>query len=264
MKKLIIVMLILNLYPVLIAQENSPIYSKWYFKPAAGVNLPVTKLLTGEISDYLLEYDDYSWYGQLIAGGYFFNSTWGLEFSFQPGYSGKLSGRAEKFANEVELEYGDSYFVTVGSSAAYSQSDFSGGTIQRGYLGLVYRIEKPHIVILPKFSIGVTSFYTDFGSATLKEKGTNTLLKLRYESGQRPNDHLTLAPSVTIGYRLSKRVLATMDAMYSYYKTDIVFTEELRNTFTEEVSNRSFEYRRQLNTFSLGLGLIVEFYPNRR
>lgn len=263
MKKLIIVMLILNLYPVLIAQENSPIYSKWYFKPAAGVNVPVTKLLTGEITDYLLEYDDYSWYGQLIAGGYFFNSTWGLEFSFQPGYSGKLSGRAENFANEVEHQYGDTYFVKVGSGAAYSQPAVSGGTIERGYLGLVYRIEKPHFVILPKFSLGVTSFYTDWGSAVLKEKGTNTLLKLRYDPGQRPNDHFTLAPSVTIGYRLSKRVLATVDAMYSYCKTDIVFTEELRNTFTEEVSYRSFDYNRHLHTFTIGLGLIVDFYLDR-
>jgi len=260
MKKLFIGLLLLNLCQGLIAQENSPGYSKWYLKPAAGVNLPVTKLLTGEITDHLLEYDDFSFYGQLIAGGYFFNSTWGLEFSFQPGYSGKLSGRADKFANDLELKYGDTYFVTVGSGAAYSQSDFSGGAIQRGFFGLVYRIEKPHMVILPKFSIGVTSFYTDWGSAVLKEKGTNTLLKLRYDPGQRPNDHFTLAPSVTIGYRLSKRVLATVDAMYSYCKTDIVFTEELRNSFTEEVSYRSFDYDRHLHTFTIGLGLIVDFY----
>jgi outer membrane protein W len=261
MKKLTILLLVLSSLNCAFGQENSNTYSKWYLKPAAGINIPITNLLSGEITDNLFEYDDNSYYWQVISANYFFSSKWGIELTYQAGYSQNISGRADRFNTELEEKYGDDYFVSPSSGAQYDNFTIIGGSIQRGYLGLVYRIEKPKYIILPKVSIGVTSFYTDWGRADLKEKGTNTVYKLSYDSGERPNDHFTLAPSITFGYRLSKRLIANIDVLYSYYKTDIEFTEEIRNTFTEEISFRTIDYKKNMHTLTIGLGLIIELKP---
>ena len=111
---------------------------------------------------------------------------------------------------------------------------------------------------MPKLFIGVTSFITDWGRADLKEKGTNSVYELTYDSGKRPNDHFTLAPSVTFGYRLSKRLIANIDILYSYYKTDIVFVKEIRNMFTKEITSQTIDYKKNMHTLTIGFGLIIE------
>lgn len=261
MKKLIVILLFLNLLNFTFAQESSNTYSKWYLKPATGINIPITNLFSGEITDNLFKYDDNSYYWQILSATYFFSSKWGIEFTYQTGHSQNISGRAARFNMELEEKYGDNYFVSPSSGAQYDNFSFIGGSIEKGYLGLVYRLEKPKYIILPKFSIGVTSFYTDWGSADLKEKGTNTVYKLSYDSGKRPNDHFILAPSITFGYRLSKRIIASIDLLYSFYKTDIEFVEELRNTFTDEVLTETIDYKKNIHTLTVGMGLIIELKP---
>ena len=227
MKKIVVLALIFNSLTFVFGQQKANTYSKWYLKPAAGINIPLTRLLNGEITDNLFEYGDNSYYWQIISGNYFFLQNWGVEFTYQDGNSQSIAGRADRFNSEIVKQYSDNYFVSPSSGAQYDDYSTIGGNIQRGYLGLVYRIEKPKYIILPKLFIGVTSFITDWGRADLKEKGTNSVYELTYDSGKRPNDHFTLAPSVTFGYRLSKRLIANIDILYSYYKTDIVFVKEI-------------------------------------
>jgi len=261
MKNAIIILLILNSFNCALGQEKSNTYSKWYLKPAAGINIPITTLLSGEITDNLFEYDDNSYYRQVISGNFFFSQKWGVEFTFQANASKRISGRADRFNSEIQNKYNKNYFVSPSSGALYDDFNIISGNFERGYLGIVYRIEKPKYIFLPKLFIGITSFYTDWGSADLKEKGTNTILKLSYSSGKRPNDHFTIAPAFTFGYRLSKRFIANIDLLYSYYKTDIEFVEKIRNTFTEEVSLRTIEYKRNIRTLTIGIGLIIELKP---
>ncbi|MCK9208905.1 MAG: hypothetical protein M0P66_17475 [Salinivirgaceae bacterium] len=261
MKKVIISILFLIFSGLLSAQDSTNTYSKWYIKPAAGINIPITNLLSNEIPDNLFEYDDNSYYWQILSASYFFSSKWGLEFTFQAGHSQSISGRAERFNQDLEEKYGENYFVTASSGAQFDNFSLIGGSIQRGNLGIVYRYEKRKYIFMPKLSIGVTSFYTDWGEADLKEKGTNTVYKLSYDSGKRPNDHFTIAPSFTFGYRLSNRIIANIDILYSYYKTDIEFVEEIRNTFTNEIVTETIDYKKNIHTLTVGFGVIIELKP---
>ena len=261
MRKVIIAISFLFFSSLVSAQDSTNIYSKWYVKPAAGVNIPITNLLSNKIPDNLFEYDDNSYYWQILSASFFFSANWGLEFTYQAGHSQSISGRAERFNQKLEEKYGENFFVTPSSGAQYDNTSLIGGSIQRGYLGIVYRYEKPKYIMLPKLSIGVTSFYTDWGKADLKEKGTNNVYKLSYDSGKRPNDHFTIAPSFTFGYRLSKRIIANIDFLYSYYRTDIEFVEELRNTFTNEIITETIDYKKDIHTLTIGLGFIIELKP---
>ena len=261
MKKIIIVLLILNSFNCAFGQEKPNTYPRWYLKPAAGINIPITNLLSGEITDNLFEYDDNSYYWQVISGDYFFSQKWGIEFTFQASAAKRISGRADKFNSEIQNKYSEDYFVSPSSGAQYDEFNIISGNFGKGYLGIVYRVEKPKYIFMPKLFVGVTSFYTDWGRADLKKKGTNTILELSYSSGKRPNEHFTIAPALTFGYRLSKRFIANVDFLYSYYKTNIEFIEVTRNTFTEETSYRTIDYKKNIHTLTIGIGLIIESKP---
>lgn len=261
MRKILVIIVVAVLSHCAVGQEKPNTYSKWYLKPAAGLNIPITNLLSGEITDNLFKYSDNTYYWQVISCNFFLSQHWGLEFTYQAGNSDNISGRAERFKAEIREKYSGHYFVSPGSGAQYEDFNILFGNVERGYIGVVYRIEKSKMVLLPKLLIGVTSFFTDWGSADLKEKGTNTVLEISYNSGTRSNDHFTIAPAFTFGYRLSKRYIANIDFLYSYYKTNIEFIEETRNTFTEEISYKTTDYKKNIHTLTIGIGLIIELKP---
>jgi len=257
MRKCIIVLLFLNLLNLANAQEIVKTYSKLHFNSSYGINIPLTNVLTGEVTDNLFDYSDNSYYWQICSASYFFSPKLGIEASIQLGFTQNTSGRADRFNAQIEKEYSEDYFVTVGSGAEYESTSLFGESVERLYFGLVYRIDKPKYVVMPKISIGVTSFYTDWGSASLKEKGTNIVYELSYDSGKRANNHFTFAPSLTFGYKLSKRMILNMDIIYSFYKTDIEYKKELRNTFTNKITTETFDYKKNINTLTIGVGLII-------
>lgn len=258
MRKLILGMLLLAMPAYMFAQTETDNYTRWYLKPAVGLNIPLTHLLSDRITDNLVDYDDNSFYWQVLSATYFVSPKFGIDLTIQAGHSFDISGRAARFNSDLKEMYSDKYFVSPRSGAEYD--DFSPilGSIERGYLGLVYRIEKPKYLILPKILIGVTSFYTDWGSADLKEKGSNTMYVLTYDSGKRPNDHLMISPSVSLGYRFSKRILANLDIFYSIYKADFDYQEELRNAFTDVVLVKNMGYHKTIHTLTIGMGMIIE------
>lgn len=258
MKKILIILLMFSSIKCAFSQTDSRTYSKWHLSPGAGINLPLTKLFSGEITDNLIEFDDHSYYLKYISGSYFFSDKWGLEFAFQLNVAKSILGRGDRFNAQILDQYGDDYFVTYGFGTPYYGDNIITSSFSRGGLGLVYRIEKPKYIILPKIFIGTTAFDTDWGNAYLKEKGTHTVLELSYKSENGSGDNLTIAPGLLFGYRLSKRFIANFDLLYSYYKTDFQFVKELRNTFTEEVWTETIDYNKGIHTLSMGVGLIIE------
>jgi hypothetical protein len=59
MKKRLVILFVsivflFNLY----GQETTVYQSKWQVRPLVGLNVPMTKLLQNNITDYLFEYDD--------------------------------------------------------------------------------------------------------------------------------------------------------------------------------------------------------------
>jgi hypothetical protein len=237
-------------------QDSLAYKSKWQTRLLFGTNIPITKLFQGTETDYLFQYDDNSYYWQILSISYFFHKHWGIEFNYQAGTSSKIRERNDNFITNMQSQYGDNHYVNAGTGAAYDDFNFFSGDIERGYLGVIYRFETNKFYVYPKFAIGITSFCTDWGRADLKVKNSNIEYKVNYSSGKRPNDHFTLAPSVSFGYKILKRFYLNADIMFSYYKTNIVFEKEFTNLYTNEKAVEYFDYKKPVSTLSFGVGLI--------
>ena len=265
-RKLFFILFALGIFASSIYGQDSLAYkSKWQAKLLVGTNIPITKLLQGAETDYLFQYDDNSYYWQILSLSYFFHKHWGLEFNFQAGTSSRLreksdnnliTKRADNFNTNMQSQYGDNFYVNSGTGAEYDDFNFFSGDIQRGYLGIIYRFETDKFYVYPKFSIGVISFNTDWGRADLKEKNSNIEYKVYYSSGKVSNDHFTLAPSVSFGYKILNRIYLNADVMLSYYKANIAYEKTTTNLYTSENTVEHFEYKKGISTLSLGAGLI--------
>ncbi len=233
-------------------------FRKWHIKPAAGVNVPLTKLLGNGITDNLIGYDDHSFYWQIFSGTFFFHRSWGVELTCQTGVSNRFLNRHKRFISEIENTYGDRYYTSSSSDADTDRFLPIGGNIDRFLVGLVYRIQKQKLLLMPRLLFGVTPFQTNSGQAFLKEKGTNTLLEISYDTDSSQVENFTIAPAFTIGYRLGKRTVANLDAMMSFYSAGFDYTESRRNTFTQRTQTKIIPYQKDIITFSVGVGLIIE------
>ncbi len=240
-------------------QESSAYKSKWQTKALFGANIPITTLFKGTDTDYLLQYDDHSYYWQILSLTYFFSKHWGVEFNYQSGTSNGVRNRADHFIANMQSEYSDKYYVSPSTGASYEESDFFGAGIQRGLFGVVYRLETDKFYAYPKFAIGVTSFGSDWGEIGLKEKNTNNEYKVFYSDAKSSvsNDYFTLAPSVSFGYKLFKRLYVNADIMLSYYRSGIVYEKEFSDLYTKENTiEEHINYKKNVFTLSLGAGVI--------
>ena len=257
MMRILFVLFFFGVFSFSVNGQDSLAYkSKWQTRLLLGANIPMTKLLKEVETDYLFQYDDNSYYWQILSISYFFHKHLGLEFNYQAGTSSKIWKRNDNFIDNMQSQYGDNYYVNAGTGAAYDEFNFFSGDVERSLLGVIFRFETNRVYVYPKFAIGVTSFYTDWGSADLKKKNSNIRSKVSYSSGKRPNDHFTLAPSVSFGYKISKRFYLNADIMFSYYKTKILFKKEFTNLYTNERTVEHFDYKKGISTLSLGTGLI--------
>ena len=192
-------------------EELKPL--KWVVRPSFGVTLPVTTLSGGYITDELVGFYGNTHYWQLISATRFFNK-WGIEFSFSDNNSSALDGRYNRFVTEVENKYSGNYFVNASSGADYTEPNSIAGPIEKGSIGPVYKIENQRLVMIARAMIGTTSFDTDWGSADLKEKGTNNLVHIDWSTGRVVKDCFTFNPSFTLGYRVLKWVILDFDLNY--------------------------------------------------
>lgn len=256
-RKLFFIFSLCGVYANHVSGQDSLAYkSKWQTRFLVGTNIPMTKLLQGKETDYLLQYDDNSYYWQILSISYFFHKHWGLELNYQARTSSRVRQRGDNFTAKMQSEYDDKYYVSPRTGAMYDDFNFLSGDMERAYLGVIYRFEANKLYVYPKFSIGVTSFYTDWGGAELKEKNANINYIVNYSSGKRPNDHFTLAPSFSFGYKITKRFYFNADIMFSHYKTDIVYEKKFTNLYTKESTVEYFDYKKSISTLSLGVGLI--------
>lgn len=237
-------------------QDSLNYKAKWQTRPNFGVNIPITKLLDGRIPGNLFEYGDNSIYWQVLTVSYFFHRHWGVDFNFQGMTSKNITKRADIFSEAMRLEYQGNYYVTPSTGASYNFINPFGGNFGRGFISLIYRYEKKRLFIYPKFSIGVNSIYIDWGEALLKQKNSNKLLKVSYESDIRPKDNFIMATSASFGYKLSKRFYFNLELMTSYYKTHITLTKKITDLNTTISTNEDIEYNKDIFTISIGGGLI--------
>lgn len=254
LKHIIVLILLMTAYPVNAQSDLKPI--KWVVRPSFGKTLSITKLSGGYITDNLVEFGSNTYYWQFISSTYFFKK-WGIEFSFSGNHSSKLNSNYDIFISQVENKYSENYFVTAASGAAYSDFNIVSGTIEKGSIGPVYKIEKDRFVLIGRAMIGTTSFDTNWGSADLKGKGTNELINIHWSNDRVLEDCFSLNPSFTFGYRLFDRIVLDFDVSYWIYKIDIDYTETIENLNTSEIQSQSYTYSDWINELSFGIGLMI-------
>ena len=243
-------------------EEKSRAYqSRWQARFLAGTNIPITRLLQGAETDYLLNFDDSSFYWQILSVSYFFHRHWGVEFSFQPMTSSRLrkNNRADNFMAYIQSIYGENYYISRRTNTNFDNFNFFGGDFNRGFLGIVYRFETDRFYVYPRFAIGLTSFRSVWSGADLKRKNSNIEYRIRYSAGEQVwqwHEPFTFAPSVSFGYKLSNRFFLNADIMFSHFRSNIVFERTKTNLFTNESTIQHFDYRRGVSSLSLGAGLI--------
>lgn len=235
----------------------------------AGYNMPMTKLFQNNTADYLLEFEDKtSRYWQILSFSCFPGKHWGYDFNVQSvEMSEDTKRRSEKFESALLSEYGDKHYVkpSFPYSATYNHYQASSYTNNyRVFAGLIYRVESEKFYVYPKFSIGMSPFSRYWGRADLKEKNSHNEYELYYSPGEflYENDdditqyNFTVAPSVSFGYKLTKKIYLNMDVLASYYRPDFVFEKRFTNLVTKETTTELIAYKKNMFNISLGIGLI--------
>lgn len=237
-------------------QLDSSYRDVWQTRIQAGINIPITSLPGSDPSACLIEYSNNSQYLQLLSATYFFNRKWGVEFNYQGISSPSLRSRHQDFSQKVTPEFSEDYFVDVSSGAQSDRFNFFSRNFERGLLGVVYKIEKNNFFIQPKLALGVTSFYTDWGDVELKQRNTNRRKEVQYTPTKSVQDCFTIAPSVIIGYPITRRLYLHSEVMLSYFQTSFSYIKTTEDFFTEDVTTETINYYNDILTLSIGAGLI--------
>jgi hypothetical protein len=252
-----VLILILLLLPFrLFSQLDSSYRDIWQTRIQAGVNIPITSLPDSDPSANLIEYSNNSQFLQLLSATYFFNRKWGIEFNYQGISSPNLRNRHEDFSNTVTPEFSDEFFVDVSSGAQSDRFNFFSRNFERGLLGIVYRIEKNRFFIQPKLALGVTSFYADWGNIDLKQRNSNRRMEVQYTPTKSVQDPFTVAPSIILGYALTRRIYVHSEVMLSHFQASFSYIKTTEDFFTNESTTETINYHKNILTLSIGAGLI--------
>ncbi|MCL2682978.1 MAG: outer membrane beta-barrel protein [Bacteroidales bacterium] len=242
------------------AQEPLAYKSKWQLGLfSVGANMPITKLLQNTEADYILKYKDHSYYVQVPmvpSISYFFHKHWGINFNYRFGFPINFRNRTDDFIASVRSRHGSNYYINLESGDKGGIPDFG-----QVYVGVIYRFETDKFYVYPTFSIGMTSINTFHWQAHLKEKNSNNEYRhfLSANKGSSWGRFPTFAPSASFGYKLSKHIFLNADIMLSHFKTNIVSKKEFINLYTNESIVEYFDYKKDIFTLSLGVGLIFAF-----
>ncbi len=237
--------------------QNTTDPSRLYLRPAAMVNLDVSEFFNDEITDNFIRYRSETFYLRAISAILFVKPKLGVELCFRPGLIGNSSDRLNQLNTELKRRYEDQYFIThIDQEFLNSQEIFPDLT--RLNIGLVYRHELNKFTILTRLLVGFTSFAIDATEISLKEKGTNTVLTLKYEPEDKHPVNFTTAPALTLAYRITPKMHINFDVQYSFFKTDFKIKESLYNPLTEENNSSVYSYKKDIHTVSVALGLTLE------
>lgn len=233
-------------------------------KPAAGINLPVSKMLGGAVTDHLLKYDDRHYYWQFIAANLFFHKHWGISFEWQPGSSNRIVRKQDQFRRAMEDMYGHQYYVNNAFPSYYlRESNFMVGDMSRGLLGVIYRLEHKRFFLYPQLSIGTTAFDNQYGRVYLKEKGTNQVTAVYYEAGKVAKDHFTVAASTAAGWKLKRWLYLQVQVQTSYFKSRSNYLKTVTNNYSGQRTQEYIRYRKGVLSVGIGGGFLIPIIRDR-
>src|SRR5690554_6177711 len=180
-------------------EQSSTIYTnRFQLKFEGGLNKPFPNMNQNKVTDYFIEYSSESTIVPSLSAIWFIRKRFGVEADLKFIYFNDKKRNSIKLQEYANNKYGDNYYVQA-------TSPIDNNFIPVITFGMVYRIETEHFYFYPKLSIGVISFYSNWGEIDLIEKNSNNEFKISYSQGKIAKDNFTLVPAVTMGYKLTDR-----------------------------------------------------------
>lgn len=234
-------------------EKDSSIYTnRFQLKVEGGLNMPLTDMNQNKITDYFIEYSSESKIVPSLSAIWFIRKRFGIEADLKFVYFNDRQNSFDQFQEFANNEYGENYYVK-----AFSPID--NNFIPVVSFGLVYRIETQHFYFYPKFSIGITSFYSNWGGIDLKEKNTNNEYKISFSQGKIAKDNFTLIPAVTMGYKLSDRFWVDFNLKTSFFRSNFTYETTRTDLYTKEVQVEQTPYKENMVEayFSVGVTYVL-------
>ena len=231
------------------AQESSKYTSKWLFKVSGGVNIPLTNMHQNRETDYLIEYSDKTQMEPSLSATWFIRERFGIEAKLKPSSFNELTVSRKHFQEMIDKKYGENYYTSIRTPLT---SEPNMGVS----LGLVYRIETERMYFYPKFAIGITPFHLDWTYVNLKEKNTNNEYAVNYYPEKMERSGFTLIPSVSVGYKLSKRIWVDLSVNTSYFKANFAYDKTFENLYTKETQTEHISYNKSVFDTYASLGIV--------
>lgn len=238
------------------SQEKSSLYtSKFQLKVEAGYNIPLTNMNQGKITDYFTEYSSEKKFIPSISAIWFLRKRFGVEADVKFLYFNDSKNASERFNQFAINEYSENYFVKT-------NSPISNNFIPVISFGLVYRLETEHFYFYPKFSIGITSFYSNWAIIDLKEKNSNNEYEVEFSQGKIAKDNFTMIPAVTMGYKLTDRFWIDLNVKGSFFRSNFTYEKTLTNLYTNEVEVEKTPYK--INVFETYISVGATYVLSRK
>ena len=228
-------------------EEGSAYKSKLLFKASYGLNIPFNNMHLNRETDYLIEYNERTQIIPSISALFFIKKHWGVELNLKfPTL--KEKGKAEEsFKNFANNKYNENYFVNA-SVPSYSMHD------PLVTFGIAYRLETDKMYLFPKLAFGGTPIDIRRGEIQLKEKNTNNAYRVLY-SGGAYETVFTVAPSISGGYKLTKRFWVDFSVTASYFRPNFSFDKTFTNLYTNEVEREQIRYKKNMFDTYISLGV---------
>jgi hypothetical protein len=258
MNKLIPVLLLFSAVqiPAFAQPEYKPI--TFFYRPSVGAMFATRSFSSNHIPDNLIETKFQNLFCQPLNVGFFYRNI-GIEGHLALSPVQNPQTRNSRFLKDIHLQYGDRYYTTISSSVTYDYSGDSSDPLTRGSIGPSYKIEKNRLIFVGRMMVGAVSINTNWGRVRLKEKNTNELLDIDWDTEYPNKDCFSINPSFTFAYRVNRRITFDLDLDSWFYKADVTYVESITNAVSGNVATREYRYNHFMNDISIGLGIMVIF-----
>ncbi|MBA5791651.1 hypothetical protein H1R17_10530 [Flavobacterium sp. xlx-214] len=234
------------------SQEESLYISKFQIKIETGLNNMVTNMNQNKITDNFIEYSSENKVIPSLSAIWFIKKRFGVEADLKFVYFNNSKNALNNFTKAASNEYSENYFVKASTPV-------SNNFIPVVSFGLVYRVETEHFYFYPKLSLGITSFYSNWGDIDLKEKNSNYEYTVAFRQGKRANDNFTIIPAVSMGYKLTNRFGVDLNVKASYFKSNFTYEKKITNLYTKEEQVEKIPYKLNVfeTYFSVGISYVL-------
>lgn len=221
-------------------------------------SLPFNKLSLNPVTDQLTSVNEKGIGIQFFSFNWFVKENFGVELLLHGVTTSNEIHRRKEFVSQVKRKFEGQYYpdrIYIGESQHMStEKKFTAA------LAGNYKFERGKFTYIPKFFVGV--MVTGQMSARnnfMKERNTNTVIRLDYEGRPHSEGRLLLGPSATMIYRFNSIVGVSFNAFYWWHKADVDFSERITNMATDEVSMNYYRTDKILHGLNLGVSLSLSF-----